>query len=83
MVTKRIKRIIRFETAYGGHELFIVVGLMMVFATLLKLTGVIYINSDWYWFIAGLGLVTEGMISMAKQKRFNRKYKIIERNEGE
>lgn len=78
---ERIRKIIRFETAYAGHELFVVVGLLMVITTLLKLTGVVYLDSDWYWFIAGLGLIIEGMIMISKQKKFNKKYKIIERTE--
>ena len=76
---KRIISLIRFDTTYAGQELFVAAGLLMVVATFLKLIGVIYIDSDWYWFIAGVGLTIEGLIMIKKQRQFNRKYKVIER----
>lgn len=79
----KIIKTIKFENTYSGQELFIVVGLLMVIATFLKLTGVIYLDSDWFWFVAGLGLMVEGMISFAKQKKFDRKYKVLSREEFE
>lgn len=60
------------------YESFIFVGAIMVIMTLLKLLGFFDFSSDWLWFIAGLGLVVEGTISLAKQKNFEKKYKIIE-----
>jgi len=60
------------------YESFIFVGAAMAGATLLKLLGILYFSSDWLWFIAGLGLVVEGTISLVKQKNFEKKYKIIE-----
>ena len=51
----------------------------MVFATLFKLLGHIEFSSDWFWFIAGLGLTVEGIIMLDKQKKFNRKYRVVER----
>ncbi len=80
---KIISRVIRFETTYSGHELFIAVGILMVFGTLVKLFGFYDFSSDWFWFVAGLGLVTEGFISMVKQRRFNQKYKILNKEEFE
>ena len=62
------------------YESFIVVGVLMVFWTLIKLSGIYDFSSDWFWFIGGLGLIVEGMISLVKQKRFDRKYKIIEKD---
>lgn len=61
------------------YELFIIVGLLMTAGTLIKLTGVYEFSSDWFWFLAGVGLIVEGIISLIKQKRFDKKYKIIER----
>ncbi len=53
----------------------------MVAGTLLKLLGEINISSDWFWFIAGIGLMTEGIIALIKQKRFNAKYKVLSKEE--
>ena len=79
----KIIKIIKFETQNSGHELFIAVGILMVAGTLLKLTKIIYLDSDWFWFVAGLGLLVEGIVSFVKQKRFNQKYKILSKEEFE
>ncbi len=80
---KIINKVIRFETNYSGHELFIAVGFFMVFGTLFKLLEVFDFSSDWFWFIAGVGLIVEGFTSVVKQKKFNKKYKILNREEFE
>jgi len=77
----KIVKLIRFEGSNSGHELFIVVGFLMVVGTFLKLMGVIHLDSDWFWFVAGLGLVVEGMTSLVKNKRFNQKYKVLTKEE--
>lgn len=61
------------------YEGFILVGVLMVVGTLMKLIGPYDFSSDWFWFLAGIGLIFEGTISLIKQRRFDRKYKIIER----
>lgn len=63
------------------YENFIFVGIIMTIATIIKITGIYDFSSDWFWFLAGVGLVIEGTISLIKQRRFDRKYKIIEREE--
>lgn len=65
---------------YASYVLVIVVGIFMTVMVFLKLAWGFNINSDWFWFMAGLGLAVEGVISFGKQRRFDRKYKIIERN---
>ncbi|HLC78695.1 MAG TPA: hypothetical protein VJH92_06225 [Candidatus Nanoarchaeia archaeon] len=65
------------------YEVFILVGFVMVVATLLKLFNVVYFSSDWFWFLAGMGFVVEGSIALAKQKKFDKKFKIIERPDSE
>jgi len=60
------------------YESFMIVGMIMAITTLIKLLGFADFSSDWFWFIAGLGLVLEGFISLSKQKEFDRKYKVIE-----
>ena len=61
------------------YELFIIVGILMVIDTLIKLMGIYDFSSDWFWFLAGIGLVVEGIISLIKQKKVDKKFKIIER----
>ena len=51
----------------------------MTIGTLIKLLGIYNFSSDWFWFIAGIALIIEGTISWSKQKKFDRKYKIVER----
>jgi|GEM_PF-941152 len=61
------------------YESFIIVGIIIALCSLIKLFGIYYFSSDWFWFLAGIGLAVEGAISLAKQRKFDRKYKIIER----
>jgi len=68
----KLERFVRYES-------FIIVGAVLIFLSFGKLVGLYNISSDWFWFLAGCGLVVEGVISLIKQKRFDRKYKIIER----
>ena len=65
--------------SFAKYESFIFLGILMTLIVLGKLIGLYNISSDWFWFIGGLGLVVEGMISLVKQRRFDNKYKIIER----
>lgn len=69
MVTEKIIRpfenIIRYDS-------FILVGVLMTIGTLAKLLGIIDISSDWFWLLAGVGLTIEGIISLVKQRRFDR-----------
>lgn len=81
MVLKKV--VTNFEQQIASYEMFIIVGVLMTIGTLLKLVGNYNINSDWFWFLAGVGLVVEGSISYVKQRRFERKYKIITREEYE
>ena len=61
------------------YEAFIAVGLLIAVGSFLKVMNVISISSDWFWLLAGLGLIVEGIISLVKQRKFDKKYKIIER----
>ena len=65
------------KRAIFTEELFVIVGIVMVAGTFLKLYGIYDFSSDWFWFIAGLGLIVQGMISLIKQRKFDRKYKIV------
>ena len=76
MVMKKIKNVMKIEVL-AGPELFIIVGLVMVLGTLLKLLGIVDFSSDWFWFIAAIGLVVEGLILLSKKKRYNHRYVAI------
>lgn len=65
------------------YEMFIVVGILMAIGTLMKLVWNYNIDSDWFWFLAGVGLVVEGCISLVKQRRFDKKFKIVNKEEYE
>ena len=70
----RIKRVVNYEG-------YIFIGSLMLVLTLLKLVFGFKIDSDWFWFIAGLALVFEGIIDLFKQKQFDKKYKVVLREE--
>jgi len=72
LIKMRAENIIRYEV-------FILIGLLISIGTTLKLLGVYAFSSDWFWFLAGIALIVEGTIALLKDKRFKRKYKIIER----
>ena len=76
------KYILYFEK-WITQELFVLLGLCMAVLTLGKLEGWYTFSSDWLWFIAAIGLTLEGTIGLIKQKKFDRKYVIIERTEFE
>jgi len=59
--------------------LVIVVGLLIAVVVFLKLVFGFNIDSDWFWFLAGLGVAVEGVISLQKQKMFKKKFKVIRR----
>jgi hypothetical protein len=63
------------------YETYIVIGFLMVALTLAKLIFHIPIDSDWFWCIAGIALVTEGSIDLSKQRQFSKKYKVISKKE--
>lgn len=64
-----------------NYESYILIGLLMVVLTIGKLIFGFKIDSDWFWFIAGVALVLEGGIDFAKQRQFNKKYKVVLREE--
>jgi len=73
-----MEKILKVENI-AKYESFIFIGILMTIVVLGKLLGFYNISSDWFWLLAGVGLVVEGAISYYKQKKFDRKYKIIER----
>jgi hypothetical protein len=64
---------------YPFRFIFIVVGFFIALGSLFKLLGYTDFSSDWFWFLAGVGLIVEGMIAFLTQVKFDRKYKVVER----
>jgi len=75
------KIIVKNLDNFARYETFIFIGIIMTIGTMIKLFGGYDFSSDWFWLLAGVGLVIEGCISLVKQKRFDRKYKIIDIND--
>jgi len=73
---QKLKNLRNLTTTY---ELFMGVGLLMVVAASAKLLGWVNYSSDLFWFIAGLALIVEGGILLGKQRRFDKKYKVVPR----
>jgi membrane protein CcdC involved in cytochrome C biogenesis len=76
-----IKNKIPKLVSFASYEIFILIGFLMAAGTFMKLMGFYNVSSDWFWFLAGIGLMIEGSISLVKQKRFEKKYKIVEKDE--
>jgi len=64
---------------YLNYFLVIGVGVVLAVGVFTKIIFHFDIDSDWFWFLAGCGLVAEAMIAYRKQKKFDKKYKIVER----
>lgn len=65
------------------YETYILIGMLMIIATTAKLIFNIPIDSDWFWFLAGVALVIEGFIDLIKQRQFGKKFKVISKTEFE
>ncbi|MDP2925222.1 MAG: hypothetical protein Q8N99_02505 [Nanoarchaeota archaeon] len=74
-----MEKTINTFNGFAKYEVFILVGILMTIGTIIKLSGIADFSSDWFWLLAGIGLVVEGGISLVKQRRFDKKYKIVER----
>jgi len=71
--------VLGMKREHGSFILVILVGLAMVVGVLDKIIFSADIDSDWFWFLAGVGLAAEGVISFRRQKRFDKKYKVLKR----
>jgi len=65
---------------YGNFILVILVGLVMSVGVLAKIFFDVSIDSDWFWFLAGVGLVFEGIISFRRQRKFDKKFKVVRKS---
>ncbi len=68
---------------WAKYELFIVVGFLIAAGSAFKIFGNYDFSSDWFWLLAGVGLVVEGTISYIKQTKFEKKFKVLSRDEYE
>lgn len=66
---------------FASYEAFILIGLIMCIATIMKIFGYMDFSSDWLWFLTGACLVIEGIIALLKQRKFEKKFKIVEKAE--
>ena len=61
------------------YELFIAIGFLMTLGAVIKILGIYNFPSEWFLALGGVGLFIDGIISLLNKRRFDRKYKIIER----
>jgi len=78
-IYKMCGRLVDMKKGYGSFVLVVLVGLVMAGVVLMKIFFELEIDSDWFWFLAGVGLMFEGVISYRRQKKINKKYKVVER----
>jgi len=64
-----------------GYRSFVFLGGVLAVAALIKLIGPYDFSSDWFWFIAGVAMTIEGVITLAKQRMFDKKYKVVLRED--
>ena len=69
--------VLDMKREYGSFILVILVGFAMVIGVLDKILFGADIDSDWFWFLAGMGLIVEGVISLRRQRKFDRKFKVV------
>jgi hypothetical protein len=64
---------------YLSYVLIVVIGIVVSTGVITKIVFGFNIDSDWFWFLTGVGLAFNGIIALKKQKKFDKKYKIIEK----
>jgi hypothetical protein len=70
ILINKFERFFRYET-------FILMGLLISLGALAKLLFSYDFSSDWFWFVSGIGLTVEGAIAFYKQRKFDKKYKVV------
>ena len=66
---------------YINYYSLVITGFAISLGVILKLFYGWEISSDWFWFLAGIGLALEGILSWKKKKKFDKKYKTVMREE--
>ncbi len=64
---------------YLSYYSVIAAGVAISAGVILKIFYGFDISSDWFWFLAGIGLAVEGLLSWRKKKKFDKKYKTVMR----
>ena len=55
------------------YEIILVGGLLLTILPLLKLAGVLTLDSDWFWILAGVVISAEAVLEILQTKKKNRK----------
>lgn len=65
------------KSDYGSFVLVILIGVFMAIGVLVKLLAGVEIDSDWFWFLTGVGLAVQGMVSFRSRVKFDKKHKVV------
>ncbi|MGK0209070.1 MAG: putative membrane protein YfcA [Patescibacteria group bacterium] len=64
---------------YVSYFPVLLLGVLMIVGSLIKLLGFREIDSDWFWFLTGCGLMVQGVVTFVRQKQFEKDYKVLKR----
>lgn len=65
------------KSDYGSFVLVILIGVVMAVGVLVKLLVGFDIDSDWFWFLTGVGLSVQGVVSFRSRLKFDKKHKVV------
>ena len=51
------------------YEIILVGGLLLTILPLLKLAGILRLDSDWFWILAGVGISAEAILEILQTKK--------------
>ena len=63
-----MKNSIKIKTSFIRYETLIGVGLLLLIGGVLNGLSITTIDSDYFWAIAGIGLITEGLLERSEKK---------------
>ena len=80
MVRKMVKKILDFNEdgkvdskdikhLMLRYEIILVGGLLLITLPLLKLAGILTLDSDWFWILAGIVISAEAVLEILNEKR--------------
>ncbi len=78
-IYKMFGLVLDMNKEYGSFVLVILLGAGMAAGVLLKLFSGVDIDSDWFWFLAGIGLAIEGVVCLRSRIKFDREHKVVPR----
>lgn len=65
------------KSDYGSFVLVVLIGVIMAIGVLAKIFVGVNIDSDWFWFLTGIGLAIQGVVSFRTRVKFDRKHKVV------